>query len=219
MIRVRIFPLAALTALVVIATTHTALTEPCADEHPNDPAGYCACWADRQADNQSWLDRLPDCPCELTRDVHGRLRAPEPVASQHSPTGIFRWMPPRRPSQRTHPGAAWHIRSSPSVDRAGQQCCYDERGELITTGLAAGTPDRWAPWNPDGPDPSERHKSADVVPFHNCRAAGMIDRRCTGRFPLRPPFCATRCSVDVVCCIDAATFLSAVGDRDACRRL
>lgn len=40
-----------------------------------------------------------------------------------------------------HPGAFWERRWVVDEKIPGQQCTYDETGQLITTGLAAGTPD------------------------------------------------------------------------------
>ena len=87
--------------------------------------------ADRQPGAGSqWTTRLPGCPC----------RQPQVVALGDG------WAVDRTSSLRGHPGAAACFRSYPpvktEVGRSGQQCCYDPTQALVTSGSAAGTPDR-----------------------------------------------------------------------------
>jgi hypothetical protein len=67
-----------------------------------------------------------------------------------------------------HPGAQWCVRSLPSRGGHGQQCCYDQHGELINGGTGAGTPDRASPENP------LEHWLEDVAPYHICRDADCL---------------------------------------------
>ena len=77
-----------------------------------------------------WTDRLPGCPC---------------LQPQAAAVGDG-WAVDRTSSLRGHPGAAACFRSYPpvktEVGRSGQQCCYDPTEALVTSGSAAGTPDR-----------------------------------------------------------------------------
>lgn len=77
-----------------------------------------------------WAVRLPSCPC----------RGPQPTELGDG------WAVDRVSSLKQHPGAALCFRSYPPVrteaGRSGQQCCYDRAGSLVTSGSAAGTPDR-----------------------------------------------------------------------------
>ena len=78
----------------------------------------------------SWIKDLPPCPCCLTVKG-GKFSPPE------DPN--FKKTLSEKPKE--HPGAAVCIRSI-DVNGAGEQCCYDQKGKLITGGLGAGTPDR-----------------------------------------------------------------------------
>lgn len=76
-----------------------------------------------------WLSVLPPCPCT-------------DAAAAASPN----WAGPGACQPPYHIGAATGYRSTrgyPSVPGSnhGQQCCYDPRGNLITDGAGAGTPD------------------------------------------------------------------------------
>lgn len=76
-----------------------------------------------------WTASLPSCPCRQPRaDLVGDG-----------------WAMDAASYTKKHPGAAMCYRSYPTVrtgkGRAGQQCCYDASGSLITSGSGAGTPD------------------------------------------------------------------------------
>lgn len=87
-----------------------------------------------------WTSRLPACPC----------LAPEPTVVEDG------WALDRVSSLRQHLGAAACFRSYPpvttGVGRSGQQCCYDPTGALVTSGSAAGTPDRATSCRGERPD-------------------------------------------------------------------
>lgn len=59
----------------------------------------------------------------------------------------------KRDFRKWHPGSSACFRSYPPVrtiingenKKSGQQCAYDEKGNLIKTGPAAGTPDKVSP--------------------------------------------------------------------------
>jgi hypothetical protein len=95
-----------------------------------------------------WLSVLPNCPCRQT-DV---LASPSVWAPDANPLlGYF------------HPGAATSFRSTSAFASVpgsahGQQCTYDSRGNLITSGPGAGTPDVWSPITNPGD-----HFSSDVI--------------------------------------------------------
>lgn len=87
--------------------------------------------ADRQTGvGNHWTKRLPGCPC----------LQPQVTAFGDG------WAVDRTSSLREHPGASACFRSYPPVatvvGRSGQQCCYDRAAALVTSGSAAGTPDR-----------------------------------------------------------------------------
>ena len=121
----------------------------------------------------SWIDSLPACPCCL---------------EHHNGTFLSPGAGWGRPVQNSlHPGSSVCIRTDTYIG-AGEQCCYDKDGRLITRGQGAGTPDKYAPsffnllWL--------LHYMSDVEPF---LLAKRLDERNGGVFflqrylELRPP--------------------------------
>lgn len=152
-----------------------------------DPACYCCCWASMQPKPPTWLAALPNCPCTLTPAPGGGFMNPNPAV----------WEDPAAASGTFHPGASHCIRQTPfpGVDGApGQQCCYDAAGKLITVGAGAGTPDQIAPggWWPSQWDPvdTKDHYDEDVVSFHSCSDAKMLDCYLRHRPPNNGKNCA-----------------------------
>ena len=126
-------------------------------------ADCCKQWAAAQEGaGNAWLKSLPDCPCSL--------------AEAKKMKGAT---PPTKPGQQYHPGCEFEVRI-PVASGAGQQCCYDKGGELITNGLGAGTPDKTSP---QGWGSYSGHWIDDVDPFHKCGEAGMLHLY----FKFRPP--------------------------------
>ena len=82
----------------------------------------------RENEDLSWVEDLPACPCCLEKREGAFI----------SPGGDFSESLAYHPSE--HPGATVCIRSS-NWTGAGEQCCYDKFGQLITKGAGAGTPD------------------------------------------------------------------------------
>jgi hypothetical protein len=96
----------------------------------------------------TWRSVIPDCPC---------TRAQAEAAPNFSPD--------RNPLLgEFHPGADTSFRSDPVESVPGtahcQQCCYTERGMLITEGGGQGTPDVWS-----STSSFSRHQRIDVRPF------------------------------------------------------
>ncbi len=130
----------------------------------------CRSWAAKEQQDQSWLDALPSCPCTLMDIPPGEFTEPAPPSC-------------------CHPGAAKCIRStiaSESDCPSGQQCCYDAKGNLITDGDGAGTPDKTAP---NGPICTKKHYDDDVKPYTWCRDGSELD---TYR-KARPPNNGNKC--------------------------
>lgn len=122
------------------------------------------------------MDNLPACPCKLPTAVVScvvwqyRIGAqwPEQVTIREERfvnPDPDKWNDPYNPNSFAtyHSGAKLCIRSRPIADtEAGEQCCYDPDGKLITTGLGAGSADRYAP---EGVGGVLRHRSEDVLPW------------------------------------------------------
>ena len=96
----------------------------------------CACAIARSLGTE-WQRELPPCPCNAPEDAE---------AWDESNTGISCF----------HPGATNCFRQE--AGGHSQQCCYDAEGRLITSGAAAGTPDRYV-------GGLGRHQEIDVWPW------------------------------------------------------
>lgn len=92
---------------------------------------YCI-GADRLQGQPEWYTMLPDCPCRNPDEKGVHLN--DGWAIDKGEIAVY------------HPGAEICFRSYPFVKTAagksGQQCCYDAGGDLIRSGISAGTPDK-----------------------------------------------------------------------------
>lgn len=114
-------------------------------------------FSEKLGQEDEWYSRLPDCPCEYTNNIDGR----EEMCGVWSDCG--------NASQEFHYGATFEVRWSPNeAGKAGQQCMYDANRQLITGGLAAGSPDRISPRSCGSLTRSTcGHYREDVLPFGN----------------------------------------------------
>lgn len=96
---------------------------------------------------------LPDCPCNLSK-LRSNLKTTCPAGKWESFSV----------NDDYHIGANFEYRWIPNESRKpGQQCTYDKKGNLITGGFAAGTPDKVSP---SGLSISTlEHYNNDVRPF------------------------------------------------------
>ena len=104
-------------------------------------------WYKNELLDMSWMDGIPNCPCSISvtkvctyvpkgdRDIRV-----EKTILQVSSDANAGWS--LDIDLLVHPPAEWCIRSGPNPRGAGQQCCYDSNGKLITGGTGAGTTDR-----------------------------------------------------------------------------
>ena len=109
-----------------------------------------------------FYQRVPNCPCFYDDIIEDELRLCQEGA----------WIKCGAPAdivEKFHPGAALEARWIPTALSApGQQCTYDQQGNLITDGITAGTPDRNAPGGCGGILSADIfHWHLDVVPFSN----------------------------------------------------
>jgi|GEM_PF-2411703 len=84
--------------------------------------------------DKPWYEDLPPCPCTYKEAQDSAKRK----GSGWSDCG---------PANQTyHYGAVNEVRWTPDkVGKPGQQCTYDAKGNLITSGIAAGSPDKTSP--------------------------------------------------------------------------
>ncbi|HYC40453.1 MAG TPA: hypothetical protein VEB63_08180 [Chitinophagaceae bacterium] len=81
-----------------------------------------------------WYDKLPDCPCTYKEAQ---------TKAKQSGSG---WMDCGKANQTYHYGATTEVRWKPNKPgQPGQQCTYDAEGNLITSGVGAGSPDKVSP--------------------------------------------------------------------------
>jgi RHS repeat-associated protein len=135
-------------------------------------------WHEEEKNNLDWIGDLPTCPCKLENDCRTVCRvsygATMGAVIMRYETECFwvnpdsdTWSEPENPNVwgNFHPGAERCIRTK--ATGAGEQCCYDEDGNLITDGLGAGSADRSSPsnglWN--NLLQSSGHGAQDVTPF------------------------------------------------------
>uniref|UniRef100_H3CWE4 Isthmin 2b n=1 Tax=Tetraodon nigroviridis TaxID=99883 RepID=H3CWE4_TETNG len=112
------------------------------------------------------MSELPSCPCSYPSEVAYT------VVSLYDETRArqFRWRDASSPKERLDiykPSARNCIRSTLSSDSstlAAQHCCYSDRGQLITRGKGAGTPNLISTeFSP------ELHFKVDVLPWILCK--------------------------------------------------
>jgi hypothetical protein len=112
-------------------------------------------WEFKVRDCPTWYSGLPDCPCKYSQ-------AQDSAQKPAGPEG--KWQDKGAADQDYHYGATNEVRWIPSKGGdPGQQCTYDANGNLITKGIAAGSPDRVSPGSSGGylcP-----HYREDVIPW------------------------------------------------------
>ena len=124
----------------------------------------------------NWFDWLPDCPC-FYYDAQ-ELGAMPTMARPDDPPG--KWSDCGEANQDFHYGACYEIRWLPSESgRPGQQCTYTISGDLITGGIAAGSPDKYSPRScgfnlPTIPD-FFGHKTADIDPWESLPCSAYLE--------------------------------------------
>ena len=106
-------------------------------------------WYQREKnEGLGWTDGLPDCPeqldCEQPQDQFPRPTPPGMECSNPDPGN---WTDPSDPNAfgNYHPGAEYGIRTNTPANTPGNQCTYDENGQLIRDGAGAGTADKSSP--------------------------------------------------------------------------
>ena len=145
------------------------------------------------AGGQGWLAGLPDCPCKLTENycdlylfkVRNGFTNPDPTV-WHDPSS-WKW--------GFHPKASVCMRSKGgNASNAGQQCCYDDSGDLLTGGWSAGTPDRSSTdiknFGMDG------HQDQDVDPAKIAERLGNAEK--SKYLNHRPPNNGLKCKANVL---------------------
>ncbi len=101
-----------------------------------------------------WFNVLPKCPCKVENARKSSVWVEDGFLKRLLILPFF------------HPGAATAFRSTkgyaskPGTSH-GQQCTYDDLGDLITMGPSAGTPDVWSPVTH-----FSKHQDVDVDPFN-----------------------------------------------------
>ncbi|XP_059161230.1 sushi domain-containing protein 2-like [Physella acuta] len=126
----------------------------------------CRAWSREDGKSTDWIQRLPPCPCSLAQALadFGRFQADPSCNIQTGSKCHY------------HKEAVHCVRSVwPTADKAGNQCCYSNSGELMFSQLnyQGSSPDRSHVWGAapyDRPDlvPSLSHWKHDVISFYYC---------------------------------------------------
>ena len=117
-------------------------------------------WYDRFSVETNWLARLPAAYNrigETTNRLGMVLLGDDP-----EPNTTNLWRGVGSPGDFMHHEARWEMRSERTVGGHGHQACYDKKGDIILTGVSAGTADY-------GGNPTafsyQVHVEEDVKPF------------------------------------------------------
>ena len=86
-------------------------------------------WYNRNRD-LLWTEPLPECPCRISKSGWGYWLAPSD-----------KWEKPTTWLHGYHKGATACMRSKSNTKGHANQCCYDDKGNLITEGSGQGSSD------------------------------------------------------------------------------
>ena len=153
-------------------------------------------WIEEEAKDLTWLDKIPACPKKLSckeeeksisivypngsvcvTKVKGLFcNSPDPSRWALTSDLLFHCF-----SESGHPGGKYELRTIPKDEYggAGNQCIYDESGNLVEMHPTAGTADKYSPGSGilDGIIRAPKHNLVDVRPF---KEAQYLDRNCGG---------------------------------------
>ncbi len=89
-----------------------------------------------EAEGTDWLTKIPECPSKICINK---------VTNKPANCTNGQWSSIGKANQTYHPKAAWAMRTNYLLSISNgpqQQCTYDASGNLIKSGLGAGTPDK-----------------------------------------------------------------------------
>ena len=104
-------------------------------------------------------ERLFNNWCAENASLNWTVKLPPPFTTLAAAANSAAWEAPTSNSSFLHHNAAFTMRSAPAGQH-GHQAAYDSSGKLITSTIAAGTADRFAPSSN-----LELHRVKDVLPF------------------------------------------------------
>jgi RHS repeat-associated protein len=112
----------------------------------------------------SWWTSLTKCPEKLCKDASGKMENPDET----------QWSDPQKGGwilARYHPGAVYEIRTRKGAKGSprGNQCTYDENGNLLTNIPAAGSADYFGPRTAP-----VLHRDHDVTTYELAEALGRV---------------------------------------------
>ncbi|KAH9406628.1 hypothetical protein TYRP_013610, partial [Tyrophagus putrescentiae] len=127
---------------------------------------FCAKWYDREDQNEYFATTLFRCPCTLAQaELDKGKFAPDERCNVVD-----------KKCDSRHHGAQHCVRSArPSIGGSGQQCCYDDYGELIRSSdtMYGGRPSRsfiygQHPFKMSWMTPTLSYWQQDIMPFYYC---------------------------------------------------
>ncbi|MBQ2281569.1 MAG: hypothetical protein II332_02220 [Kiritimatiellae bacterium] len=114
-------------------------------------------WYHSNKSDLGWFAALPK-PYRLIRNTNGKIFDPEPDSPDY-------WSKPSSINSYLHHNASYEMRTETTLTQ-GNQACYDANGVIITNTIAAGTADRYAPYDNYGLIRlNDNHREFDVCPF------------------------------------------------------
>jgi len=117
--------------------------------------------------NAQWHAVLPNCPCEYDEDLDGKEEMCGTWEDFTDGCAGVSFL------DKFHFGAAYEIRWAKDEANPGQQCTYDASKQLITGGIAAGTPDKYGVTGVCSPNSD--HTESDVDPWYEMPCAQYLN--------------------------------------------
>ncbi|CAF1338289.1 unnamed protein product [Adineta ricciae] len=151
----------------------------------NSAAESCRKWADQQTDPADWNDG-PLLPCPMTTDQVKRAGfccyEPEAHCYKNSPNSNNCWLHKGRSDRHESSAVECYTSKYANAHGASAQCCYDDKGMIITRGTGAGTDDRYRPTSTP-----LQHFFHDFVPYLQCCIISTDFETCNMYMTYRPP--------------------------------
>ena len=114
-------------------------------------------WYHSNKSDLGWIAGLPR-PYRTIKNLNGEIVDPEPDSPDY-------WSRPSSINSYLHHNASYEMRTETNLTQ-GNQACYSVNGVIITNTIAAGSADRYAPYDNNGDIVLNfNHRNFDVYPF------------------------------------------------------
>lgn len=148
-----------------------------------ETSSYCYTWSETQPSPTTWNDNLLACPLTLTQARVARCcYEPDSLCTENSESSTNCQLHRGRSNYNESSAVACYLSRTTNQWNAGAECCYDIEGQLITSGLGAGTDDRYRPSTYP-----VLHFFEDTLPYLACCIFTSNEESCWSYFNYRPP--------------------------------